>query len=183
MLRKILLGYAFVSTLVFSQINDYRNSISEEEKVKLNKVIEKFEESTSNRFFLNTLEEEEGFQTQEQEKVVIANLIKNGDNKLKIQVQVSQDLSPEDVSSEINVLLDSLDTSVKTDSEGVTAEKVVNGLQQIFVSSEELSENKNIFENDLWIKIIVGIVLTICVLWIRILHVKRKKRKFKLNRR
>lgn len=183
MLKKITLGFILITTIAFGKINDYRKVFNQEETEKINTAITQFENKTGNRLFLNTLEEQEGFQSEEQEKVVIVNIIKNEGEDLKIQVQISQDLDPEEMAPEISLLLDNIQNSVKNKNEAIVSEKLIDGLYQIFTpEEEEVADNEN-KEISFGLKIFLGIVLTILVLCIRIIQVKRKKRKYKFKKR
>ncbi len=183
MLKKITLGIILLTTVAFGKINDYRKVFSPEETVKINEAITNFQSKTGNTLFLNTLEDQEGFQSEEQEKVVIVNMIKNDGGDIKIQIQLSYDLDPEEMAPEISLLLNNIEDSVKAKNEVVVSEKIVDGLNQIFSIEKEELEPQEPETLSLGVKIFLGVLLTIFVLCIRIIQVKRKKKKYKFKRR
>lgn len=183
MLKKVMVGSLIFSTLVLGKINDYRNVFSEDDKSKLLTVVETFQEKTGDKLYLNTLEENEGFEADEQEKTVIVNLIKNNENEvLKVQLKISQDLNPEDMASDLSLLLTNVEEYVGEKNETLIATNLVEGLQEIFVATSDSQENsKDLEQISLGTKVFLGILLTFLVLSIRIIQVKRKKRKYKLK--
>ena len=160
MLKKVMVGSLIFSTLVLGKINDYRNVFSEDDKSKLLTVVETF-----------------------QEKTVIVNLIKNNENEvLKVQLKISQDLNPEDMASDLSLLLTNVEEYVGEKNETLIATNLVEGLQEIFVATSDSQENsKDLEQMTLGTKVFLGILLTFLVLSIRIIQVKRKKRKYKLK--
>lgn len=185
MLKQVITGTLILSTLVLGKINDYRNVFSEETKIKLTETIENFEDKTGNKLYLNTLEENEGFEVEDQEKTVIINLVKNNENEngvLKVQLKISQDLNPEDISSDLSLLLTNVEEYVGEKDEGLVAINLVEGMQEVFVTvSDSQEDSKDLEQMTLKTKVFLGIVLTFLVLSIRIIQVKRKKRKYKLR--
>jgi len=182
MLKKVMLGSLIFSTLVLGKINDYRNVFSEEDKSKLSAVIETFQDKTGDKLYLNTLEENEGFEADEQEKTVIVNLIKNSENKvLKVQLKISQDLNPEDIASDLSLLLTNVEEYVGEKNETLIATNLVEGLQEVFVVTSDSEDNSKYLEQiPLETKVFLVILLTFLVLSITIIQVKRKK-KYKLK--
>lgn len=192
MLKKIIIGCLILSNFLLAKINDYRKVFTEQNKVELNELISNFEEVTGNKLYLDTLEDNEGFESVEQEKTVILNLIRNtqGDKeKLKIQIKLSQDLSPEEIQQDLELLLDSLNENQPDKNELEASKELIQGMSDIFVErkqveKEEIEENGGEDEGlSLGIKIFLGILLTFLILFIRILQVKRKKRKYYQNRK
>ena len=185
MLKKITVGMLIFSTLVLGKINDYRNVFPEDVKIKITESIENFENKTGNKLYLNTLEENEGFEAEEQEKTVIINLIKNNENEngvLKVQLKISQDLNPEDISSDLSLLLTNVEEYVGEKDESLVAINLVEGLQEVFITvSDSQEDSKDLEHMSLGTKVFLGIVLTFLVLSIRIIQVKRKKRKYRLK--
>ena len=187
MLKKITIVFIILSTLSLGKINDYRGAFLDEDKVKLEKTVESFEKGTGNKFFLNTLEENEGFEADSQERLIILNLIKNKEDlnsTLKVQIKISQDLNPEELSTELTLLLDNVQEYANQKDEFQIANNLVEGLQQLFIAEDESEDqNENSGQLELGLKIFLGILLTFLVLWIRIIQVKQKKIKYKLKRR
>ncbi|MGL4642025.1 MAG: hypothetical protein ACRCVB_02975 [Cetobacterium sp.] len=187
MLKKVTLGALFLSTLVLGKINDYRNVFSEENKTNLTTLVETFQKETGKKLYLNTLEENEGFEAEEQEKTVIINLIKNKESEngiLKVQLKISQDLNPDEISSDLTLLLTNVEEFATEKDETVVATNLVEGLQEIFVASSQNEEDsKELEQLSLGTKVFLGIVLTILLLSIRIIQVKRKKKKYKFNKK
>lgn len=186
MLKKVTLGALFLSTLVLGKINDYRNVFSEESKTNLSNLVQTFQKETGKKLYLNTLEDNEGFEAEEQEKTVIVNLIKNKENEngvLKVQLKISQDLNPDEISSDLSLLLTNVEETVTEKDEATVATTLIEGLQDVFVNASENEEDsKDLEQFSLGCKVFLGIVLTILVLSIRIIQVKRKKRKYKFNK-
>lgn len=192
MLKKIIIGCLILSNFLLAKINDYRKVFTEKNKVELNELISNFEEVTGDKLYLNTLEDNEGFESVEQEKTVILNLIRNtqGDKeKLKIQIKLSQDLSPEEIQPDLELLLDSLNENQPDKNELEASKELIQGMSDIFVErkqveKEEIEENGGEDEGlSLGIKIFLGILLTFLILFIRILQVKRKKRRYYQNKK
>lgn len=187
MLKKITIGFIILSTFALGKINDYRGVFSDEDKVKLEQTVKAFEEETGNQFFLNTLEDNEGFEVDSQEKAIILNLIKDKQNvnsTLKVQIKISQDLNPEELSTDLTLLLDNAQEYANEQNEFQVASNLVEGLQQLFIPEADFDEESEDSEQlGMGIKIFLGILLTFLVLWIRIIQVKRKKIKYKLKRR
>lgn len=184
MLKKITVGLLILSTLVLGKINDYRNVFSEDEKPNLLTAVETFQEKTGNKLYLNTLEENEGFEADEQEKTVIVNLIKNNENEvLKVQLKISQDLNPEDMASDLSLLLTNVEEYVGKKNETLIAINLVEGLQELFAEKSYSQENsKDLEQMSLGTKVFLGILLTFLILSIRIILVKRKKKKYKFKK-
>lgn len=186
MFKKIIFGLIVLSTLALGKLNDYREVFSSGDKEKLEDSIKQFENSTKKKLYVNTLEENEGFEVENQEKIVIINLIKNKDNEnsnLKIQLKVSQDLNPEEIASDLNLLLENTEEHIGKNNEFLIITNLIDGMQEIFIiSSNNDKENNNLFKLSLLNKILIGILLTFSILFIRILQVKRKKRQHKLKK-
>ncbi|MGL5355444.1 MAG: hypothetical protein ACRC0R_02525 [Cetobacterium sp.] len=187
MLKKVTIITMIFSTLVLGKINDYRGTLSDENKEKLKMSINEFEDETGKKIFFNTLEDNEGFESEEQENTVVVNLIKNKekeDSILKVQIKISQDLSPEDMSSDLSLLLDNVEEFINQKDEGLLAINLVDGLKEVFkVSFESQNKSEETVQKTLSKKVFLGIVLTIFLLYIRILQVKRKKKKYKFSKR
>ncbi|MCQ8211251.1 hypothetical protein NON08_01540 [Cetobacterium somerae] len=185
MLKQVVIGTIIFSTLVLGKLNDYRNVFTGDTKEKIAEAIENFQDKTGNKLYLNTLEENEGFEAEEQEKAVIINLIKNNDSEngvLKVQLKISQDLNPEDISSDLSLLLTNVEEYVGEKDEGLVAINLVEGLQEVFITvSDSQEDSKDLEQMTLGTKVFLGILLTFLVLSIRIIQVKQKKRKYKLK--
>lgn len=184
MIKKIVILFTFISSFVFGQVNDYRNILSEEEKQNLLLKIQNFEQDKGIKLFVNTLDENEGFQTEEQEKIIIINLFDLKNDIIKIQIQMSQDLNQSEQASEIALLLESLEEYIKENKKDEMVNQLIDGLADIIQKEEE---SKEIVEEDndglgTKSKIFIGVLLTILALYIRILYVKRKRKKIRIKR-
>ncbi|MGL4988635.1 MAG: hypothetical protein ACRC5F_05260 [Cetobacterium sp.] len=186
MLKKVTIMTMIFSTLVLGKINDYRETFSEENKEKINSAIQIFKKETGKNLYLNTLQDNEGFEPESQEETVILNLIKNKEHEdgiLKIQIKISQDLNPEELSSDLSLLLDNSQEHLTDKNEEVLALNLIDGLKEILIIESNSEEKSNfLVQYPLLTKIISGIVLTILLLYIRIIQVKRKKKKYKFNK-
>lgn len=192
MLKKIIIVCLISCNVLFAKINDYRKVFTEQNKSELNELISNFEEVTGNKLYLNTLEDNEGFESKEQEKTIILNLIRNTQNdkeKVKIQIKLSQDLSPEELEQDLKLLFDSLNENQPDKNELEASKELIQGMSDIFVErrqveKDEIEENGTEDEGlSLGIKIFLGILLTFLILFIRILQVKRKKRRYYQNKK
>lgn len=183
MLKKVMVGSLIFSTLVLGKINDYRKVFSEEDKSNLLTVVENFQEKTGDKLYLNTLEDNEGFEADEQEKTVIVNLIKNNENEvLKVQLKISQDLNPEEMASDLSLLLTNVEEYVGEKNEALIATNIVEGLQELLVTTSDFQDNSKDSEHmTVKNKVFLGILLTFLLLSIRIIQVKRKKKRYKFK--
>ncbi|MGL5001111.1 MAG: hypothetical protein ACRC6J_05255 [Cetobacterium sp.] len=187
MLKKVTIITMIFSTLVLGKINDYRGTFSDENKEKLKISIDEFKKETGKKIYLNTLQDNEGFEPEEQEETVIINLIKNKEEEnsgIKIQIKLSQDLNPEDMSADLTLLLDNVEEFIGEKDESLLAINLVDGLKEVLKSAyDSEKESEDSIQISLATKVFLGIVLTIFLLYIRILQVKRKKKKYKFSKR
>ncbi|MGL5088851.1 MAG: hypothetical protein ACRC0Y_08290 [Fusobacteriaceae bacterium] len=187
MLKKVTIITMIFSTLVLGKINDYRGTFSDENKEKLKISIDGFEKETGKKIYLNTLEDNEGFESEEQEKTIVLNLIKNKEQKddiLKVQIKISQDLNPEDMSSDLSLLLENVKEFINEKDESLLAVNLIDGLKEVFITaSDSEQENEETVQLTLSNKVFLGILLTMFLLYIRILQIKRKKKKYKFSKR
>lgn len=184
MIKKIVIGCFIISNIIFGKINDYRNILTEENKLKIENAIQEFEKKTNTKIYLNTLEENEGFESVDQEKTIIINIVKNLEDKtqkIKVQLKISQDLQPEEFTQDLELLLDSVKDVAVDGNETELSISIIDGLGDIFAEDVDTDADEDV-ENDesssVGQKIFFGILLTFFLLFIRILQVKRKKRKY-----
>lgn len=182
-LKKIvMMGILLITTTTLANINDYRHIFSQENIKQINIAIDNFEKKTGDKIYINTLQANDEFKTEEQNKVVIVNLIKKimkHKDSLVVQIKLSQDLNFEGIDSDLSLLLENVKRYVGTKDESILTIKLIEGLKEIILTNSD-DESAN-FESKWIIKIFIGILLTFLLLSIRIVYVKLAKKKLGLR--
>lgn len=178
--RLIAVGLFLVSILTFGKINDNLKLFSENQKIEIEKKVKSISDGRNISVYINSFSEDEGFVAEKAEKLVILNLIKTDDNKLKIELKLTKDIELDDVQQDINDLLNTNEQYLQEKQFDKYTLEVLTGLSDILIGTkieepivieEEVVEEK---ENKFFI--IMGVIFFIIfALIIRILMVKYKK--------
>lgn len=178
--RLMAIGFFLVSILTFGKVNDNLNLFNENQKIEIEKKVENISEKRNISVYINSFSEDEGFVAEKAEKLVILNLIKTDDNRLKIELKLTKDIELDEVQDEVNELLNTNEQYLQEKQFDKYAVEILSGLDDILaeikieepiVIEEEVVEKK---ESKFFI--IMGVVFFIIfALIIRILMVKYKK--------
>ncbi|MGK4199657.1 hypothetical protein [Fusobacterium sp. HC1336] len=178
--RLMAIGFFLVSILTFGKVNDNLNLFNENQKIEIEKKVEDISEKRNISVYINSFSEDEGFVAEKAEKLVILNLIKTDDDRLKIELKLTKDIELDEVQDAVNELLNTNEQYLQEKQFDKYAVEILSGLDDILaeikikepiVIEEEVVEKK---ESKFFI--IMGVVFFIIfALIIRILMVKYKK--------
>lgn len=178
--RLMAIGFFLVSILTFGKVNDNLNLFNENQKIEIEKKVEDISEKRNISVYINSFSEDEGFVAEKAEKLVILNLIKTDDDRLKIELKLTKDIELDEVQDAVNELLNTNEQYLQEKQFDKYAVETLSGLDDILaeikikepiVIEEEVVEKK---ESKFFI--IMGVVFFIIfALIIRILMVKYKK--------
>lgn len=178
--RLMTIGFFLVSILTFGKVNDNLNLFNENQKIEIEKKVEDISEKRNISVYINSFSEDEGFVAEKAEKLVILNLIKTDDDRLKIELKLTKDIELDEVQDAVNELLNTNEQYLQEKQFDKYAVEILSGLDDILaeikikepiVIEEEVVEKK---ESKFFI--IMGVVFFIIfALIIRILMVKYKK--------
>lgn len=178
--RLMAIGFFLVSILTFGKVNDNLNLFNENQKIEIEKKVEDISEKRNISVYINSFSEDEGFVAEKAEKLVILNLIKTDDDRLKIELKLTKDIELDEVQDAVNELLNTNEQYLQEEQFDKYAVEILSGLDDILaeikikepiVIEEEVVEKK---ESKFFI--IMGVVFFIIfALIIRILMVKYKK--------
>lgn len=178
MLKKILVGMVILGNILFAQVNDNLNLFKEQDKTLINEKIEKFQDATGIKVYVNTLIPDEGFEIENPEKAIILNFRQKENNIINVEVKFTQDLNMEEKDEEMNVLLNNLEEFINKKDYGDYTVEFLDGTQELLsenitLKEQEAHEKENNFFKYGIIGIIVFIVLTILII---ISKIKRRKK-------
>lgn len=176
----IIIGIFLVNILTLGKINDNLNIFDENQKVAIEKKIEEISSDKDISVYVNSFSGDEGFVVETAEKLVILNLIKSDENKLKIELKLTKDIELEEVQEGIDNLLSINEQYLKEEQFDKYVVEILSGLDEMLaeikiedpiVIEEEIVEEK---EN----KFLIGMGIIFFIIFamiIRILMVKYKK--------
>ena len=176
----IIIGIFLVSILTLGKINDNLNILDENQKVAIEKKIEEISDDKEIDVYVNSFSGDEGFVVEAAEKLVILNLIKSDENKIKIELKLTKDIELEEVQEGIDNLLNNNEQYLKEEQFDKYVIEILSGLDEMLaeikiedpiVIEEEIVEEK---EN----KYLLGMGIIFFIIFamiIRILMVKYKK--------
>lgn len=176
----IIIGIFLVNILTLGKINDNLNIFDENQKVAIEKKIEEISSDKDISVYVNSFSGDEGFVVETAEKLVILNLIKSDENKLKVELKLTKDIELEEVQEGIDNLLSINEQYLKEEQFDKYVVEILSGLDEMLaeikiedpiVIEEEIVEEK---EN----KFLIGMGIIFFIIFamiIRILMVKYKK--------
>lgn len=178
--RLMAIGFFLVSILTFGKINDNLNLFNENQKIEIEKKVEDISEKRNISVYINSFSEDEGFVAEKAEKLVILNLIKTDDDRLKIELKLTKDIELDEVQDAVNELLNTNEQYLQEKQFDKYAVEILSGLDAILaeIKIEEpiVIEEEVVEEKESKFFIIMGVVFFIIfALIIRILMVKYKK--------
>lgn len=176
----MIIEFFLMSIFTFGKFNDHLNLFNENQKIEIEKKIEEISGKRDISIYINSFSEDEGFVAEKAEKLVILNLIKTDNSKLKIELKLTKDIEADEVQDAINDLLNTSEQYIQEKQFDRYTLEILSGLDGILaeikiedpiVIEEEVVEEK---ENKFFI--IMGVIFFIIfALIIRILMVKYKK--------
>lgn len=178
--RLMAIGFFLVNILTFGKINDNLNLFNENQKIEIEKKVEDISEKRNISVYINSFSEDEGFVAEKAEKLVILNLIKTDDDRLKIELKLTKDIELDEVQDAVNELLNTNEQYLQEKQFDKYAVEILSGLDAILaeIKIEEpiVIEEEVVEEKESKFFIIMGVVFFIIfALIIRILMVKYKK--------
>lgn len=178
--RLMAIGFFLVSILTFGKVNDNLNLFNENQKIEIEKKVEDISEKRNISVYINSFSEDEGFVAEKAEKLVILNLIKTDDDRLKIELKLTKDIELDEVQDAVNELLNTNEQYLQEKQFDKYAVEILSGLDAILaeIKIEEpiVIEEEVVEEKESKFFIIMGVVFFIIfALIIRILMVKYKK--------
>lgn len=147
-MRKILCG--ILATIIFSNslagIKDETKTLNDESIKRIEKLIEKIENSQKIKLYVNIFNGEESFQVKDPQQTLIFNIQKISESEIGAELNFSEDLNMENKSTEIEMVLDyyQKDLYEKKYEEYIT--NILNALEQVLISqkNDEAEEKKEI---------------------------------------
>lgn len=176
----IIMGIFLVNILTLGKINDNLDMFDENQRAIIEKKIEEISNNKDINVYVNSFLGDEGFVVETAEKLVILNLIKSDENKLKIELKLTKDIELEEVQEGIDNLLNASEQYLKEEKFDKYVIEILSGLDEMLaeikiedpiVIEEEIVEEK---EN----KFLIGMGILFFIIFamiIRILMVKYKK--------
>ena len=155
-MKKILVIFVLLSTILFAKINDTLSLFTEEQKQEIESTIEKIEENRGVSIYLNTYSGEEGFVIDKVQKVVVLNMIKIDDSNMKVELKFSKDMELDDeAQNTIEELLTANEKSIYDKQNTEYVQEMLIGVdallenikieEPIVVEQEKVNEEKNTF--------------------------------------
>lgn len=178
--KVVLLGLFLMNFLTFGKINDSLELFNEEEKVALEKKIEEVSQDKGVTIYLNTFSKDEGFVSDKAERVVILNLIKTDENKIKVELKLTKDMELDDFQGNIDNILVINEKYLKEKNFVQYSDGVLNGVNEILenikieepiVAEEEIVEEK---KSGFFIGMGIAFFVIFAII-IRVLMLKYKK--------
>lgn len=178
--RLMAIGFFLVSILTFGKVNDNLNLFNENQKIEIEKKVEDISEKRNISVYINSFSEDEGFVAEKAEKLVILNLIKTDDDRLKIELKLTKDIELDEVQDAVNELLNTNEQYLQEEQFDKYAVEILSGLDDILaeikIKEPIVIEEEVVEKNESKFFIIMGVVFFIIfALIIRILMVKYKK--------
>ena len=143
-MKKILC--CILSMIIFSSsfagIKDETETLNSESMKRIEKVIEKIENSQKIKLYVNIFNGEESFQTEDPQQTIIFNIQKISEEEIGAELNFSEDLNMENKSTEIGVVLDYYQKYLydKKYEEYITS--ILNSIEQILTSQKNDEEEE-----------------------------------------
>lgn len=143
-MKKILC--CILSMIIFSSsfagIKDETETLNSESMKRIEKVIEKIENSQKIKLYVNIFNGEESFQTEDPQQTIIFNIQKISEEEIGAELNFSEDLNMENKSTEIGVVLDYYQKYLydKKYEEYITS--ILNAIEQILTSQKNDEEEE-----------------------------------------
>lgn len=179
-----ILGVIFLSFSLFGKINDNLKLFNENDIKKIEEKIDEIKSRSGVDFYVNTLEKDEDFVTEKVEKIIMFNIKKIDEKKVRMEVKVSKDIELKEELENINSILDNNKEIVLEKNYGEYTLNCLNEIDNILVDDaveeillEEnnrtlpLEEKKNEFFKGIGI-----VIFLICAIIVRVVVKKNKKR-------
>lgn len=173
-MKKILVMFILLSTILFGKINDTLSLFTEEQKQEIENTINKIEENRGVSIYLNTYSGEEGFVIDKVQRVVVLNMIKINDSNIKVELKFSKDMELDDeAQNTVEELLTANEKSIYDKQNTEYVQEMLIGVdallenikieEPIVVEQEKVNEEKNSFfiEMGLAFLIIFGIIIRV----------------------
>lgn len=96
----------FIFSLAFAKVNMEKDILNFKELRRVERAIEKLENSKNIKVYLNIFEGENDFYTENPQKVLIFNIQNIETDELGIELKFSEDLNMEDKSVDLGIILD-----------------------------------------------------------------------------
>lgn len=185
-----ILGVIFLSFSLFGKINDNLKLFNENDIKKIEEKIDEIKSRSGVDFYVNTLEKDEDFVTEKVEKIIMFNIKKIDEKKVRMEVKVSKDIELKEELENINSILDNNKEIVLEKNYGEYTLNCLNEIDNILVDDaveeillEEnnrtlpLEEKKNEFFKGIGI-----VIFLICAIIVRVV-VKKNKKKTEENKK
>ena len=143
-MRKILC--CILSMIIFSSsfagIKDETETLNSESIKRVEKVIEKMENSQKIKLYVNIFNGEESFQTEDPQQTIIFNIQKISEEEIGAELNFSEDLNMENKSSEIGVVLDYYQKYLYDKKYEDYIIGILNAIEQILTSQKNDEEEE-----------------------------------------
>lgn len=155
-MKKTLVIFILMSSILFGKINDTLSLFTEEQKAEIDNTISKIEENRGISVYINTYSGDEGFVIDKAQKVVVLNMIKIDDTNMKVELKFSKDMELDDeTQNSVEELLTVNEKSIYDRQNTEYVEEILIGVDAmlenikietpIVVEQEQVDEQKNIF--------------------------------------
>ncbi len=135
----VVLGVFLLSVLTFGKINDGIDLFTAEEETKLEEKIEEISQRRGLSLYVNSFSGEEGFVVDKAEKLVVLNIIKPSEEKIKIELKLTKDMELDDFQENIDGILIGNENLLKE-------KKFYDYSKEILTEIDEILENVKIEE-------------------------------------
>lgn len=175
--RLVILSLFLLSILSFGKINDELELLKEDEKITLDKKINEIAEKRGINIYVNSFLGDEGFVVEKAEKLMILNLIKSDDKKLKVELKLTKDMELDDLQENIEDVLAVNESFLKEKNYSGYVAEVLSSIDEILenvrfeepimVEEEVIQEKKNGFFIGMGIAFFVIFAIILRVLMIK----------------
>lgn len=179
-MKKLLLAFVLINSILFAKINDSLSLFTEEQKVSIDTIINKMQKNYGLEIYVNTYSGEEGFITDKNQKAILLNLIKINDDKVKVELKFTKDMElDENTKNAIENLLGENEKAIEEKNNALYVEEMLVGIDALLENIKEEdpiiieAENRGISKKNIFI----GLGLAILVIFGIIVVVFRTKNK------
>ena len=184
-MKKIFVLFFIISLVTFGKINDTLNFFNETSLKEINEKIESIEKEKNIKIYVNTYDSDEGFVVNESQNLIILDIIKEKNDKIKTIIEISKDIDLDDeAKNSINELLNSnekLMVDNKIDEYVVEILNEVEPLIEKTTTDEPIILDEEVEPNEKkYYFIILGVVVCIVLVMILKAFIKKYKKDDKI---
>lgn len=182
-MKRILFFLFIISTISFSQINDFSNYLTKDEEAKIGKKISEIEKKHDIIIYINIGKgiDEDQFK----EKTILYNLVSDGKNGLNLELKITQDMDLSDYNDAIDKILTQAGEHLIEKKYEAFLLNLLNDTDKLLtqVKIEEREEKVDEIEGTIfssflgWLMVLVIIIISIIVT-LKVYRSKVRKRRY-----